>query len=124
MATLPNALLAARPIGGPRVPVTPLGGAGVVVASARSGPKIPEVLPSAIRAARPVPASSVPITVTVPMPPAERPRGRITKEERARELRRSVSERIAAFADSKPSKKAVREFFAARIAELNEEKGV
>ncbi len=120
MATLPNALLVARPIGGPRgLPVTPLGGAGTAVASARSGPKIPTLLPSAIAAARPVaPTATV---LSVPMPAAERPKGRMTKEERAREMRRSVNERIAAFADSKPSKKAVREFFAARIAELSED---
>ena len=120
MATLPNALLAARPIGGPRgPPVTPLGGAGIVVASARSGPKVPTVLPSAIPAARPV--APAPTILSVPMPATERPKGRMTKEERAREMRRSISERIAAFADSKPSKKAVREFFAARIAELSED---
>jgi len=56
-------------------------------------------------------------------PPTESARrvGRPDKAERAKEKRRAASERIAAFAETKPSKRDVREFFATRIAELRED---
>lgn len=102
MNTLPNAILAARPPIAtapvmPPAPVRPIGGAGTA-ALARGGGR---ALPSAIA------------------PPADAPkRGRPDKAEREREKRRAASERIAAFAETKPSRRAVREFFGMRIAEL------
>ena len=54
---------------------------------------------------------------------SSRPRGRLTKEERAREMKKVMSARIAAFAETKPTRRAVREYFESRISELNEEKG-
>jgi hypothetical protein len=47
-------------------------------------------------------------------------RGRPDKAERAKEERRAASARIAAFAETKPSRRTVREFFASRIAELKD----
>ena len=105
MNSLPNAILAARPPIAtapvmPPAPVRPIGGAGTA-APARGGGR---ALPSAIMAIA---------------PPADAPkRGRPDKAEREREKRRAASERIAAFAETKPSRRAVREFFGMRIAEL------
>jgi len=47
-------------------------------------------------------------------------RGRPDKAERAKEERRAASARITAFAETKPSRRTVREFFASRIAELKD----
>ena len=108
MNTLPNAIMAARPptashpIMAP-APVRPIGGAGTAI-PARGGGR---ALPSAIMAiAPPVDASK---------------RGRPDKAEREREKRRTASERIAAFAETKPSRRAVREFFEMRIMELKDD---
>ncbi len=110
MNTLPNAILAARPPIAtapvmPPAPVRALGGAGIAPPAMRGG-----------GGARPLPSAIA--------PPADAPkRGRPDKAERARERRREASERIAAFAETKPSKRAVREFFESRIAELKDESG-
>ena len=79
-------------------------------------------MPSAIAAARPIGGFTTPVLTVEEVAAPKRGPGRPSKEERAREARRAMNSRIAAFADTKPSKKAVREFFAARIAELNDEK--
>ena len=106
---LPNAILSARPPTAsapvmPPAPVRPIGGAGTASAPARGGGR---AMPSAIAAIAP-PADSA-------------KRGRPDKAEREREKRRAASERIAAFADTKPSKRAVREYFAMRIEELRDD---
>jgi len=80
-------------------------------------------MPSALAAARPIApaAAAAPVLTPATAEPAKRGPGRPSKEEKIREARRAMNSRIAAFADSKPSKKAVREFFTARIGELNDE---
>lgn len=112
---LSNAILAARPLGAPPA----IGGAGIP----RPGSKPIVVMPSAILAARapvavPKAAAPAPVAVAASKPSVT---GRSTKEERLREIKRDINSRIAAFADTKPSKKKVRDFFAARISELNDE---
>ena len=115
-----NAILAARPLGSgrPAAPPPALGGAGIP----RPGAVRTAILPSALAAARPIaPAAGAAPVLPPAEDPAKRGRGRPSKEEKMREARRAMNSRIAAFADSKPSKKAVREFFMARIGELNDE---
>jgi plasmid stabilization system protein ParE len=112
MATLLNAILAARPPTAsssilPPAPVRPLGGAGIVTPLARGAAP-------ARGGARALPANIA--------PPADVPRrGRPDKAERAKEERRIGKERILAFAETKPSRRAVREFFMNRISELKDE---
>ena len=112
MATLSNAILAARPLGA----APAVGGAGIP----RPGVARHVVMPSAIGAARPIGGAAAAPAPTA-AEPAKRGPGRPSKEEKMREASRTMNSRIADFADTKPSKKAVREFFAARIAELNDE---
>lgn len=81
-------------------PVRALGGAGV--ASSRVTSAAPKVMPSAIAEMAPK-------------------RGRPDKAEREREKRRAMTDRILAFAETKPSKRDVREFFRSRIEELKDE---
>jgi hypothetical protein len=112
MATLPNAILSARPPTAsvsilPPAPVRALGGSGIVTPLAR--PAAP-----ARGGARALPANIAPPT-DVPR------RGRPDKAERAKEERRIGKERILAFAETKPSRRAVREFFMSRIAELKDD---
>lgn len=109
---LPNAILSARPpIPSspimPPAPVRPVGGAGYAppVTMRGGGAAKSTVLPSVVAASA----------------ESRRPVGRPDKAERAKEKRREASERIAAFAETKPSKRDVREFFATRIAELRED---
>ena len=116
MATLPpNAVLAARPIGY----IAPRGMPATLPAAVMAIP--PPITGATIRGG----ATGGGSAAASARPAADAPkRGRPCKEDRAREARRVASERIRAFADTKPSKRAVREFFAQRISELNEEKGV
>ena len=106
MATLPNAILSARPPTAsvsilPPAPVRALGGSGIVTPLARGG------------------ARALPTNIA---PPTDVPRrGRPDKAERAKEERRIGKERILAFAETKPSRRAVREFFMSRIAELKDD---
>ena len=113
MATLSNAILAARPLGLPAA----VGGAGIP----RPGVARHVVMPSAIGAARPIGGAAAAAPAPTAAEPAKRGPGRPSKEEKMREARRTMNSRIAAFADTKPSKKAVREFFEARLGELNDD---
>lgn len=79
------------------------------------------MLPSAVGAARPIGGAAAAPVLPPAEDPAKRGRGRPSKEEKMREARRTMNSRIAAFADTKPSKKAVREFFEARLGELNDD---
>lgn len=116
MATLPpNAIHAARPIGyiAPRSAPSTLPAAVMSIA--------PPITSAALRGGGSAAASARP--APIPATDAAR-RGRPTKDDRMREARRAASDKIRAFADTKPSKRAVREFFVQRISELNDEKGV
>jgi hypothetical protein len=115
MSTLPNAILSARPPSSSvstlaLPPVRALGGAAVIAAANARAPTQP--LPNAIASVQ---------KRAPPSPIAPPSRGRPDKAERAKQERRDMNERIAAFAETKPSRRDVREFFNNRIAELKDD---
>jgi hypothetical protein len=90
----------------------PAGGAGIAPpVPLKGGGKV------ASKPAAPTPAMTLPSVIEIKREPGKR----MTKEDLKKERRKIASERIAAFAETKPKKRDVREFFAARIAELAED---
>lgn len=109
MAALMNAVLAARPIGSSAPPI--------IAAPKKPTSSGTTILPPAV--IPPIGARGGGSAAAAPAAEAPR-RGRPTKEERVREARKAMSAAILEFAESKPSKRAVREFFRMRISQLND----